>query len=176
MATYSIDPAHSYLGFTIRHLMLTKIRGAFKGLTGAVTLAATGEVPSAISATVAVKTLDTGNERRDGHVLGDGFLNAEAFPEITFKSNSITGSGPEFSVTGELTMRGVTKTIVLTGHVAGRTKDPWGNDRIGWSATTHIDRKEFGINYDAAVESGAAVLSDRIDIDLEIQAIPEKTA
>jgi polyisoprenoid-binding protein YceI len=170
--TYAIDPAHSDVSFAIRHLMLSKIRGAFHGLTGTITLGESGEVPLKIEAEIDVTTVDTQEPKRDGHLQAPDFFNSGEHGKMTFVSTSISGSGPAFTAVGDLTLRGVTKSVTLAGTVAGHVTDPWGNDRIGWSATTRINRADFGITFNQPLATGGFMLADDVDVTLEIQAIP----
>jgi polyisoprenoid-binding protein YceI len=172
--TYAIDPAHSDVSFAIRHLMLSKIRGAFHGLTGTITLAENGEVPVKIEAEIDVTTVDTQEPKRDGHLQAPDFFNSGEHGKMTFVSTSVSGSGPAFTAVGNLTLRGVTKSVTLAGTVGGRVTDPWGNDRVGWSATTRINRGDFGITFNQPLATGGFMLGDDVEVTLEIQAIPAK--
>ena len=172
--TYAIDPVHSDISFAIHHLMLTKIRGAFHGLTGTIRLGESGDVPTKIEAEIDVTSVDTQEARRDGHLQAPDFFNSAEHPKMTFVSTSISGSGPTFIATGNLTFRGVTKSVTLNGTVGGHVTDHKGEDRIGWSATTRINRGDFGITFNQALAGGGVMLSDEVDVTLEIQAIPPK--
>jgi polyisoprenoid-binding protein YceI len=172
--TYAIDPGHSDVGFAIRHLMLTKIRGAFHGLTGTITLGESGDIPTKIEAAIDLTSVDTQESKRDDHLQGPDFFNSSENDKMTFVSTSINGSGTTFTVIGNLTLRGVTKAVTLHGTFAGHVTDPWGNDRIGWSATTRINRGDFGITFNQTLAGGGVMLSDEVDVTLEIQAIPAK--
>lgn len=145
--TYAIDPAHSEVGFAVRHLMISKVRGNFTGFTGTVGLGADGDIPTQIEGSVDVTSVDTREEKRDAHLRSADFFDAENHPKMTFKSTSISGSGSDFTVAGDLTIRGTTKSVTLKGEVGGHTTDPWGNDRIGYSASTRINRKDFAVNF-----------------------------
>jgi polyisoprenoid-binding protein YceI len=172
--TYAIDAAHSDLSFSIRHLMLTHIRGSFHGLTGTMTLGA-GDVPIAISAEIDVSSINTHEPKRDGHLQAPDFFDSANHPTMTFTSTSVTGAGPDFTAVGDLTLRGVSKMVTLAGHVAGHVTDPWGNDRIGWSAKTRINRADFGITFNQPLANGGGVmLGEEVEVTLEIQAIPAK--
>ena len=172
--TYAIDPAHSDVSFAIRHLMLSKIRGAFHGLTGTITLGEGGDVPTKIAAEIDVTSVDTQEAKRDGHLQAPDFFNSAEHTKMSFVSTSISGTGPTFTVNGNLTLRGVTKSVTLKGTVAGHVTDPWGNDRIGWSATTSINRGDFGITFNQPLATGGFMLGDDVDVTLEIQSIPAK--
>jgi polyisoprenoid-binding protein YceI len=172
--TYAIDPAHSDVSFAIRHLMLSKIRGAFHGLTGTITLGESGDIPTKIEAEIDVTSVDTQESKRDAHLQAPDFFNSSEHGKMTFVSTSISGSGTTFTVIGNLTLRNVTKSVTLHGTVAGHVTDPWSNDRIGWSATTTINRGDFGITFNQPLASGGVMLGDEVDVTLEIQAIPAK--
>jgi polyisoprenoid-binding protein YceI len=172
--TYAIDPAHSEIGFAVRHLMISKVRGNFTGFSGTVSLDAGGDIPTQIEGTVDVTSVDTREEKRDAHLRSADFFDAENHPQMTFTSTSITGSGNDFSVVGDLTIRGTTKSVTLKGEVGGHTTDPWGNDRIGYSATTRINRKDFAVNFNQALETGGVMVSDEVDLALEISAVLQK--
>jgi polyisoprenoid-binding protein YceI len=171
---YAIDPSHSDVSFAIRHLMLSKIRGAFHGLTGSITLGESGDIPTKIEAAIDVTSVDTQESKRDEHLQAPDFFNSSEHGKMTFVSTSISGGGTTFTVIGNLTLRSVTKSVTLHGTVAGHVTDPWGNDRIGWSATTRINRGDFGITFNQPLASGGVMLGDEVDVTLEIQAIPAK--
>jgi polyisoprenoid-binding protein YceI len=172
--TYVIDPAHSDVSFAIRHLMLSKIRGAFHGLSGTITLGESSDVPTKIEAEIDVTSVDTQEPKRDGHLQAPDFFDSSTHGKMTFVSSSISGSGSTFTAIGNLTLRGVAKSVTLHGTVAGHVTDPWGNDRIGWSATTRINRGDFGITFNQPLATGGVMLGDEVDVTLEIQAIPAK--
>lgn len=172
--TFSLDPAHSSVNFSARHMMLSKVRGQFKVVSGSLTLAEGSSIPTTIDATIDVSSIDTSETQRDGHLKSPDFLDAEQFRQITFKSSTIVRAGEAFTATGDLTIHGVTKSITLAGQLEGRTKDPWGNDRVAFSATTKINRKDFGLTWNQMLETGGVLVGEDIAIELEIQAIPAK--
>jgi polyisoprenoid-binding protein YceI len=170
--TYTVDPAHSRLGFVARHAMVTKVRGNFNEFEGSVVI--DGSDPSKSSATVTAKvaSIDTRNAMRDDHLRTNDFLDAEKFPEITFVSTSVShAGGDDFSVTGDLTVKGVTKSVTIPLEYQGAAKDPFGNDRIGFEGSTPIVRSEYGVSYNAALETGGVLVSDKITLEFEISAI-----
>jgi polyisoprenoid-binding protein YceI len=171
---YAIDPAHSQIGFAVRHLMITKIRGSFTSFTGTVTVGPSGEIPTKIEGSVDTTSVHTREEKRDAHLRSADFFDVEHFPKLSFTSTSVTGSGKEFTVAGDLTIRGVTKSVTLKGEVGGRTTDPWGNDRIGYSAIGRINRGDFGVSFNAALETGGVMVSDEVDLELDISAVLQK--
>jgi polyisoprenoid-binding protein YceI len=170
--TWKIDPAHSAAHFVIRHLMITNVRGGFTNVQGTAVWDADDLAGSSIEATIDATTLNTGDPGRDTHVKSADFLDVEKYPTITFKSKRITKDGDEIKVVGDLTIHGVTKEVVL--QVDGPTepgKDPWGNTRVGASATTKIKRSDFGLTWNAALETGGVMLSDDVKNELELSLI-----
>jgi polyisoprenoid-binding protein YceI len=172
--TYAIDPAHSEAGFTVRHLMISKVRGHFAKLSGTVTLGPAGDIPTQLDAVLETGSVTTRDEKRDGHLRSADFFDAETHPQITFTSTAIAPKGNAFTVTGDLTIRGTTKSVTLEGEVGGHTTDPWGNDRVGYSATTRLNRQDFGVSFNKALDTGGVMVSDEVDIALEIEAILQK--
>ena len=171
---YTIDPAHSGAGFKIRHLMVAYIRGGFSGVTGDVIFDSANPANTKINASIDATSLHTHDEKRDAHVRAADFLDVEQFPKITFTSTSIAGSGPHFTITGDLTIHGVTKSVTLDGDSGGHTKDPWGNDRVGYSATGTINRTEFGVSFNAPLETGGVMLSEEVVLAIDISAVLQK--
>jgi polyisoprenoid-binding protein YceI len=173
--TYAIDPVHSSVDFSVRHLMLSKVRGTFRGVSGTVTLPAGTIVPTAVSAEITVDSIDTRDPQRDGHLKSPDFFHAEKFTHIRFASTAITSTGAEtFQVAGSLEILGVSVPVTLEAEAVGRTTDPWGNDRVGYEAKTRINRKDFGLSYNQALETGGVLIGETIDIQLEIEAVAAK--
>jgi polyisoprenoid-binding protein YceI len=170
--TYVIDPTHSSVDFSVRHLMLSKVRGTFRGVAGSVTLAPESIIPTSVTADIDVATIDTRDAQRDGHLKSPDFFHAEKFTHIRFVSTAITSTGnATFEIAGTLEILGVSQPVTLTAESVGRTTDPWGNDRIGYEATTRINRKDFGLSYNQALEAGGVMIGETIDISLEIEAV-----
>jgi polyisoprenoid-binding protein YceI len=175
--TWVIDPAHTVSGFTVRHMMITNVSGAFETTRGSIEFNP-GD-PAAIRADIAIETksINTRNDRRDNHLRSDDFLNAEKFPSITFRSKRAQNVRPGgFELVGDLTIRDVTREVVL--KVEGPTqpiRDPQGNRRVGANATTTINRKDFGVNWNRAIEAGGVVVGDEVKINIEVQAIEKKS-
>jgi len=171
--TYKIDPAHSSANFVVRHMMITNVRGGFSGVEGTIEFDSQNPTDSRVEAVINTSKINTLDENRDAHLRSADFLDAEKFPTMTFKSKRIAAAGEgEWKVTGDLTLHGVTKEVVL--NVEGPTaegKDPFGNVRIGASATTKIKRSEFGLSWNAALETGGILVGDDLKIELEISAI-----
>jgi polyisoprenoid-binding protein YceI len=173
--TYAFDTAHSRLGFVARHAMVTKVRGAFNEFEGSAVIDGENPANSSASVTIKVDSVDTRNAQRDGHLRTNDFLDIETYPEIRFVSTSIQHEGgTEFQVTGDLTIKDVTKSITIPLEFQGAAKDPFGNDRIGFEGSVVINRKDWGITWNAALETGGVLVSDKITLEFEISAI--KTA
>jgi len=172
--TYAIDPVHSDIGFSIRHLMIAKVRGRFAVVTGTIGLGSEGDIPTTIVAEIDATSLDTHDSQRDAHVKSADFLAVDLHPVITFTSTAITGEGTDFTATGDLTIHGATKTVTLKGSFEGRGTDPWGNERVGYSASVRISRKDFGLTWNQAMETGGVMIGDDIDVTLDIEAILAK--
>lgn len=170
--TYNLDVAHSRIGFVVKHMMVSKVRGSFGDFTGSVTIA---ENPLESSAELTIKTesLTTGVADRDGHVRSDDFLAVEKYPTITFKSTRVVShSGDEFTVVGDLTIRDVTKEIELTVEYGGAGTNPWGQAVWGYSITAEIDREEFGLSWNQALETGGVLIGKKVKIEIEGEANP----
>lgn len=171
LETYAIDAKHSSAEFIVRHLVITKVRGRFAQLTGTLHVPAGAEIPTDVTAEIDAASIDTREEQRDAHLKSPDFLETAAHPTITFKSTSISGSGASFTITGDLTLHGVTKSIELDATYEGRGKDPWGGSRISYSAETKINRKDYGLTWNQALETGGMMVSDEVKIELNIQAV-----
>jgi polyisoprenoid-binding protein YceI len=168
--TYQIDPAHSSAHFAVRHMMVTNVRGSFSNVTGTVVYDSANLAASSLDATIDATTINTNDEKRDGHLKSAEFLDVAQFPTITFKSKSIANDGGDLKITGDLTVHGTTKEVVLTADpLAPEGKDPWGGTRTGTSATTKISREDFGLTWNAALETGGVMVSDELKITLDIQ-------
>ncbi len=172
-ATYQIDPAHSSAHFTVRHMMISNVRGSFSKVTGSVVYDPDKATESTIEADIDVNSISTGEPQRDAHLKSADFLDVEKYPTMVFKSKKIEAAGDgEWKVTGDLTIHGVTKETVLKvdGPTAENT-DPYGNVRIGASASAKIKRGEFGLKWNAALETGGFLIGDELKIELELSLI-----
>ena len=171
-----IDPAHTVAGFTARHMMITNVTGVFEAAAG--TIDYTPGNPGATKAdiTIEAKSINTRNTRRDTHLRTDDFINVEKYPTITFKSKRVQNVRADgFDLVGDLTIRDVTKEVVLkVDGIAPPIKDPQGNRRVGANATTTINRKDYGVNYNRALEAGGVLIGDEVKINIEIQAVEKK--
>jgi polyisoprenoid-binding protein YceI len=173
--TYSLDVAHSRVGFVARHAMVTKVRGSFNDFEGTATIDGADPSKSSVNITIKVDSVDTRNAQRDGHLKTNDFLDIEAYPEITFVSTSIAhDGGNDFQVTGDLTIKGVTKSVTLPLEYQGTAKDPYGNDRVGFEGSLVISRSDYGVSFNAALETGGVLVSEKITLEFEISAIKAK--
>jgi polyisoprenoid-binding protein YceI len=174
LITWNLDPAHSAAEFKVKHMMISNVKGTFTGLSGGlVSQDHTDLTKSSVEASIPVATLNTGDPQRDGHLKSADFLDVEKFPTMTFKSNQIERSHVDgFQVTGDLTLHGITHLVTLTVEgVSQPAKDPWGNTRIGLSATTKIKRKDFGLTWNSPLESGGVLVGEDVHITLDVQFI-----
>ena len=170
--TYAFDVAHSRFGFVARHAMVTKVRGAFNEFEGSAVLDGADPANSSATVTIKVASIDTRNAQRDGHLRTNDFLDAETYPEIKFVSTAVQHvGGNDFEVTGDLTIKDVTKSITFPLEFTGAARDPFGNERIGFEGSTQIVRSEYGITYNAVLETGGVLVSDKITLEFEISAI-----
>ncbi len=171
-STWTIDPTHSIAEFAVKHLVVTTVKGRFRDLEGTIEIDEAQPENSSVEAKIAVASVDTNVEDRDKHLRSDDFFNAEQFPYLTFRSTRIERLGEErFKLIGELTIRDVTKEVDLDGEYEGQIADPWGNQRAAFTATTQISRKEFGIRWNQALETGGAVVGDNVKITLHLEAV-----
>lgn len=175
--TWAIDTSHSSVGFTVRHLVISKVHGQFTRWTGDLHLDPANLPASSVNVTIEAASIDTREPQRDGHLKSADFFNVEQYPHLTFKSTDVAvGANNTFTVTGELTIAGTTKPVTLEVESLGGAKDPWGNQRVGYSARTTIDRREFGLTYNQALEAGGVLVGEKVEITIEIQAIAQAAA
>jgi polyisoprenoid-binding protein YceI len=179
-STWRLDPAHSSIEFSVKHMMMTTVRGRFKELQA--TLTADEEHPEGCcaEAELQVASLDTGSPDRDAHLRGPDFFDAERFPTMRFVSKRVEGNarkeGDRFRVTGDLTIRDTTMEVVLDCVFEGRGQDPWGKERAGFSGSTEIDRREWGLRWNQAIETGGVLVANRVRIELEVQFVRDDEA
>jgi len=173
--TWTIDPSHSEVGFQVRHLMVSKVKGTFDVFSGTITI---GEDPldSSVTAEVDLSSINTRDAQRDGHLKSADFFEVETYPTLTFQSTGVTPSSGGFTVTGDLTIKGVTKSVDLALEFNGVSADPWGGTRSGFSASTEISRKDYGIDFQIPLDGGGAVVGDKITVVLEVEAVLQATA
>lgn len=172
--TYQIDKAHSEAIFQVRHL-LSKVRGRFSDFEGTIDFDEANPENSSVNFTVYTKSIDTNEADRDTHLRSADFFSVEQFPTLTFQSKSIVRRAENrFDVTGDLTMRGVTKTVVLPVEYLGKAKDPWGNEKLAFEAEVSLNRKDYGLTWNAALETGGFLVGDDVKVNISIQAAPKK--
>lgn len=172
--TWEIDSSHSGIHFSVRHMVIAKVRGSFARWSGTVH-AVDGDLAGLqIDAVIDAGSIDTGVAERDAHLKSPDFLDTAQFPEIRFQSQRVDKRGSsQAKVTGQLTIRGVSREIVLDVEYAGRAADPWGNERAGFTAKASLDRKEFGLTWNQALETGGLLVGDRVDIEIEVEAVKQ---
>lgn len=170
---WTLDMSHSEIGFTVRHAGISKVRGRF---TDASAEAHVGPslASSSLHATVKTASFDSGDANRDGHVRGADFFDVESYPEMTFRATGIEGDGEDYTVTGDLTIRGITKAVELEVEFTGVAVDPFGATRAGFSAEAEISRKEFGLTWNAALEAGGLLVSDKVKINVEAALVKKE--
>ena len=167
---WNIDASHSSVAFVARHLVVSKVRGRFDAFSGAITVAA-DPLQSTVEATIDVASINTSDANRDGHLKSPDFFDAEQFPTITFTTTSVRPDGDDYVLTGDLTIKGVSKPVELELEFNGVEKDPWGGTRAGFSAETEINRKDWGLEWNVILETGGALVGEKIKIQLEIEAV-----
>ncbi len=171
--TWTIDTVHSEVGFSVRHMMVSKVRGRFTKFSGEL-VTAPDALGSSVHAEIDLASIDTGNEQRDGHLRSIDFFDVENHPLMTYRSTGLRAEGDQYVLDGELTLKGVTRSVPLALEINGFGPDPYGGTRAGFTATAEINRDDFGVSYNAALETGGFILSDKVAIHLEIEAILQK--
>jgi polyisoprenoid-binding protein YceI len=172
--TYALDPAHSRLGFVARHAMVTKVRGSFEEFEGSAELSFEDPTKSSASLTFQVGSITTGNAQRDGHLRTNDFFDVEAYPVATFQSTSVRViDDTTYEMVGDLTLKGVTKPVTITWELTGTETDPYGNLRAGFEGRATLNRKDWGVNFNAALESGGVLVSEKIVLELDVSAIKQ---
>ena len=172
VGTWKLDPIHSDVSFSVRHMMVSKVRGRFTNVEATI-VTATEPTLSVVTASMDLDSITTGNEQRDGHIRSADFFDVENHPKLTYRSTSVSPDGRDWLVEGDLTLHGVTKSVPLKLELNGFTADPYGGQRTGFSATTEISRSDFGININLPMDGGGVVVGDKIAIQLEIEAVLE---
>lgn len=171
MTRFQIDTTHSSIDFSIRHLVIAKVRGRFAKFSGVIELDAADVSKSSVSVEIEAASISTNEEKRDAHLRSPDFFDVENYPLITFTSKRVEADGSDLRVTGALAIHGVTHDVVLAAESLGATRDPWGNDRIAFAAKTTIDRKEFGLRWNQVLEAGGVMVGDKVEIGLDVQAV-----
>ena len=169
--TYTIDPAHSRLGFSARHAMVTKVRGQFGAFEGTAHIDEKDPAASKVDLTIQVASVETGSADRDGHLKSGYFFDAETYPTITFVSTKVERDGSDWTITGDLTIKDVTKSVTIDFEQTGSAQDPFGNVRVGFEGETTINRKDWGLTWNAALETGGVLVSDKIKLEFDVSAI-----
>ena len=172
VSTWVIDPSHSIAEFAVKHMMVSTVKGRFRSLEGVLTIDEADPTNSSVTAAIDVASIDTGEPQRDAHLRSDDFFGAEQFPQLTFRSTRVERvSDEEWKVTGDLTIRDITRPVTLDTEFEGDVIDAYGKRRAAFTATTAISRKEFGLKWNALLETGGAVVGDRVKITLHIAAV-----
>lgn len=175
--SWKIDPTHTHVGFSVKHMMVSTVRGQFKAYTGTLELDLEDLTRSVVAGEIEVASIDTANTDRDNHLRSADFFDVENHPVMAFKSTRIEREGDdEYKVYGELTLRGVTREIVLDAEYAGLSKDPWGGTRTGISLRGSLNRKDFGLTWNAALETGGILVGEKIKLELDIQAVLQEAS
>ena len=169
--TWKLDPTHTLVEFSAKHLMITTVKGRIADVEGTIISDEEDPKNSSVEVTLKAASLDTRTDQRDQHLRSADFLDVEKYPEIKFRSTRIQGDKDSFKMTGDLTIRDVTKPITLDASFEGRARDPWGGERIGFSASGKIDRREFGLTWNQALEAGGVVVGNDIKINIELEAV-----
>ncbi len=173
--TYAVDPAHSRIGFVARHAMVTKVRGSFNEFEGSGDLNAENPANSHFELTIQANSIDTRNADRDAHLRSNDFFDMEHYPEIKFVSTEVEQvDEANYRVTGDLTIKGVTRPVTIDFEYTGSAVDPFGNERVGFEGTTTITRKDWGVNWNVALEAGGFLVSEKVTLEFEISAIRSK--
>jgi polyisoprenoid-binding protein YceI len=168
---YTLDVSHSRLGFVARHAMVTKVRGQFGAFTGTATIDEATPSSSKVELSIDVTSIDTGSADRDGHLKSADFFDAETYPTITFASTDVQRDGSDWTVTGDLTIKDVSKPVTIEFEQTGSARDPFGNLRVGFEGETTINRKDWGLTWNAALETGGVLVSEKIKLEFDVSAI-----
>jgi polyisoprenoid-binding protein YceI len=166
---WQIDPTHSSVAFSVRHLMISKVKGTFKDFSGTIIIEE-DPLQSTVDARVGLASVDTGDEQRDAHLKGSDFFDTEQYPDMVFTTTALREDGGDYLLDGELSILGITKPVTFELEFEGVSTDPWGNTKAGFSAKTEINRKDWGMNYNAALETGGVLIGEKAKIELDIEA------
>jgi polyisoprenoid-binding protein YceI len=167
--TYTVDPVHSYVGFSISHMVINNVKGKFKDFSGAVVV--DGSALKEAHGSIQTKSVDTSNQGRDQHLRSPDFFDAEKFPEMTFKSKRVDVAGGKSTLVGDFTMHGVTKEVSLAAKLSGPIKDPQGKMRVGLKATGELSRKDFGMTFNKTMETGGLIVGDSVELEINAEAV-----
>ncbi len=175
--TWIIDPSHSVVEFSVKHMMVATVKGRFEKVSGSIELDDVNPSASKVEATIETSSINTSDEKRDGHLKSGDFFEVEKYPTITFTSTSVKKvSDGEYKAEGDLTMHGVTRPVTLEIEYSGQAKGPYGDTRAGFSAHTSVNRKDFGLNWNVGLEAGGVLVSEKVNINLEISAVLQVAA
>jgi polyisoprenoid-binding protein YceI len=169
--TYVVDPSHTTVGFTVRHLVINKVRGKFNEFSGTIVYDEDDIAKSSLQGTIDAASIDTDHEKRDKHLRGEDFFHVAQYPDITFKSKDVVKEGDKLVLVGDLTMRGVTKEVRIPFEITGKIEDPQGKIRIGFEGTLQIDRQAFGISYSETMDHGGLIVGNEVNIELVGEAV-----
>ena len=168
---YTLDPSHTRIGFSARHAMVTKVRGNFDQFEGSAHVDTANPANSSVTVTIEAASVTTGNEQRDGHLKTPDFFDIANYPQITFVSTDVERDGAEWAITGDLTINGVTKSVTIPFEETGSAKDPFGNTRVGFEGEVTIDRTDWNLSFNAALETGGVLVSEKVKLEFDISAI-----
>jgi polyisoprenoid-binding protein YceI len=168
---YTIDPAHTRLGFSARHAMVATVRGQFTDFTGTAHVDTADPASSKVELSIVANSISTGQQQRDDHLRSGDFFESEQYPDITFTSTDVTRDGDEWTITGDLTIKGVTRSITVPFEFTGSAQDPFGNTRIGFEGAATLNRKDWGLTWNAALETGGVLVSEKIKLQFDVSAI-----
>ena len=171
LTAWKVDTAHSTIGFAVKHMMFTTVKGRFTDVSGAIEIDDDNPSGGRAEITVPAASIDTGDAKRDAHLRSADFFDVEKFPSLTFRSTRIEGTAQRFTLWGDLTIHGVTRPIALDVAFEGRGKDPWGGERAGYSASATLNRRDFGLLWNAALETGGLLVGDEVKITLDLQLV-----
>jgi polyisoprenoid-binding protein YceI len=171
VSTWQIDPKHSTAEFAVRHMMITTVKGHISGLEGTINLDERDPTSSTVDASLDAATIDTREPQRDAHLRSADFFDVAQFPRIAFRSTRVEPAGDGYRITGDLTMHGVTREVVLDATLVGRQRDPWGSERAGITAAAQIDRRDFGLTWNQALEAGAVLVGNDVRITIDVEAV-----
>jgi len=173
-ATFDIDPVHSSVGFKVKHMVVSNVRGSFGEFEGVIEFDESAPTSGTVSATIAMTSIDTGDAKRDDHLRGADFFDVATHPTMSFVSTGLKAAGDDWILSGDLTLHGVTKAVELELEYNGSVDDPWGNHRIGFTAEGTIDRGDFGITWNNTLDKGGLAVGNTVTVQLEIEAIRQK--
>lgn len=173
MKKWNIDPTHSVIGFKIKHMMFTNVNGKFDQFSSDISFNDEQFNQAKLKFEADINSINTSNADRDNHLKSADFFDAEKFPKITFESTNIKGAGSDFEITGNLNIHGVTQPVTLQAEYSGLMRDPWGNNKVGLNLTGKINRKDFGLTYNAALETGGVLVGENVNLNIEIQLVQQ---